>query len=54
MADFVQKTVNKTAIRNLMTPIADVTSFTTLVQAFTETTPSGASGTASTARISPA
>ena len=32
MADFVQKTVNKTAIRDLTTPIADVTVFDTLVQ----------------------
>ena len=32
MADFVQKTVNKTAVRDLATPIADVTSFNSLVQ----------------------
>jgi len=32
MADFVQKTVNKTAVRDLTTPIADVTSFNSLVQ----------------------
>ena len=41
MADFVQKTVNKTAVRDPMTPIADVTSFTTLVQAFTDDNPFG-------------
>ncbi len=32
MADFVQKTVNKTAIRDLATPIATVTSFTTVIE----------------------
>ena len=33
MADFVQTTVNKTALRNLAVPIANVTSFNTLIQA---------------------
>ncbi len=32
MADFVQKTVNKSAVRDLSVPIADVTSFNTLIQ----------------------
>ena len=32
MADFVQTTVNKTALRNLAVPIANVTSFNTLIQ----------------------
>jgi hypothetical protein len=31
MADFIQTTVNKTALRDLTVPIADVTSFNTLV-----------------------
>ncbi len=31
MADFVQTTINKTALRDLTVPIADVTSFNTLV-----------------------
>ena len=32
MADFVQKTVNKTAVRDLAVPIATVTSFNTLIE----------------------
>ena len=32
MADFVQTTVNKTAVRDLAVPIATVTSFNTLVE----------------------
>ena len=32
MADFVQKTVNKSAVRDLSVPIADVTSFNNLIQ----------------------
>jgi hypothetical protein len=32
MADFVQKTVVKSAVRKLATPIADVTTFNTIVQ----------------------
>ena len=39
MADFVQKTVNKTAVRDLAVPIADVTSFNTLVQAVIDDNP---------------
>ncbi len=31
MADFVQKTVNKTAVRDLTVPIGDVTSFNNLI-----------------------
>ncbi|KUK60414.1 MAG: Uncharacterized protein XD82_1616, partial [Methanoculleus marisnigri] len=32
MADFVQKTVNKTAVRDLAVPIATVTSFNNLIE----------------------
>ncbi len=32
MADFVQKTVNKSAVRDISVPIADVTSFNNLIQ----------------------
>ena len=32
MADFVQKTVNKSAVRDLAVPIADVTSFNSLIE----------------------
>ena len=32
MADFVQKTMNRTAVRNLAVPIANVTSFDNLIQ----------------------
>ncbi len=39
MADFVPTTVNKTAFRDLAVPIADVTSFNTLVQAVIDDNP---------------
>ncbi|WP_300999092.1 hypothetical protein [Methanoculleus sp.] len=39
MADFVQKTAKKTAIRDLAVPIADVTSFNTLVQSVIDDNP---------------
>ena len=41
MADFVQKTVNKTALRDLTVPIADVTSFNTLVESIIADNPFG-------------
>ncbi len=41
MADFVQTTVNKTAVRNLAVPIADVTSFNNLVQSVIADNPFG-------------
>ena len=41
MADFVQKTVNKTAVRDLTVPIADVTSFNTLVESVIADNPFG-------------
>jgi hypothetical protein len=41
MADFVQKTVNKSAVRDLAVPIADVTSFNALVQAVIDDNPFG-------------
>ncbi len=41
MADFVQKTVNKTAVRDLTVPIADVTSFNTLVESVITDNPFG-------------
>ena len=44
MADFVQKTVNKTAVRDLTVPIADVTSFNTLVESVIEDNPFGCVG----------
>ena len=44
MADFVQKTVNKSAVRDLAVPIADVTSFNTLVQAVIDDNPFGCVG----------
>ena len=44
MADFVQKTVNKTAVRDLAVPIADVTSFNALVQAVIDDNPFGCVG----------
>ncbi len=44
MADFVQKTVNKTAVRDLAVPIADVTSFNTLVQSVIDDNPFGCVG----------
>ena len=44
MADFVQKTVNKTAIRDLTNPIANVTAFNTLVQSVIDDNPFGCVG----------
>ncbi len=44
MADFVQKTVNKTAVRDLSVPIADVTSFNNLVQSVIDDNPFGCVG----------
>ncbi|MCM2465940.1 hypothetical protein [Methanoculleus oceani] len=44
MADFVQKTVNKTAVRDLAAPIADVTSFDNLVGTVIADNPFGCVG----------
>jgi len=44
MADFVRKTVNKTAVRDLTVPIATVTSFNTLVQSVIADNPFGCVG----------
>jgi hypothetical protein len=44
IADFVQKTVNKTAVRELTTPIATVTSFNTLVEGVINENPFGCVG----------
>ena len=44
MADFVQKTVNKTAVRDLAVPIADVTSFDNLIETIIEDNPFGCVG----------
>jgi len=44
MADFVQKTVNKTAVRDLAVPIADVTSFNNLIETVIEDNPFGCVG----------
>ena len=44
MADFVQTTVNKTAVRDLAVPIADVTSFNNLVQSVIDDNPFGCVG----------
>ncbi len=41
MADFVQTTINKTALRDLTVPIADVTSFNTLVESIIADNPFG-------------
>jgi hypothetical protein len=41
MADFIQTTVNKTALRDLTVPIADVTSFNTLVESIIADNPFG-------------
>lgn len=41
MADFVQKTVVKSAVRKLAAPIADVTAFNTLVQSIITDNPFG-------------
>ena len=44
MADFVQKTVNKTAVRDLAVPIATVTSFNTLIESIIADNPFGCVG----------
>ena len=44
MADFVQTTVNRTALRDLTVPIADVTSFNTLVESVITDNPFGCVG----------
>ena len=44
MADFVQTTVNKTAVRDLAVPIADVTSFNTLIESVIDDNPFGCVG----------
>ena len=44
MADFVQKTMNRTAVRNLTVSIADVTSFDTLIQTVIDDNPFGCVG----------
>ena len=44
MADFVQKTVNKTAVRDLAVPIATVTSFNTLIESVITDNPFGCVG----------
>ena len=44
MADFVQKTVNKTAVRELTTPIASVTSFNTIIEGVIADNPFGCVG----------
>ena len=41
MADFVQKTVTKTAVRELANPIADVSAFNTIVEAVITANPFG-------------
>ena len=44
MADFVQTTINKTAVRDLAVPIATVTSFNTLVESVITDNPFGCVG----------
>jgi len=44
MADFVQKTVNKTAVRDLAVPIANVTSFNNLIESVIADNPFGCVG----------
>ena len=44
MADFVQKTVNKSAVRDLAVPIATITSFNNLVQSVIDDNPFGCVG----------
>ena len=44
MADFVQKTVNRTAVRDLTVPIADVTSFNALIESVIADNPFGCVG----------
>ena len=41
MADFVQKTVNKTAVRDLSVPIADVETFDSIVEMVYDDNPIG-------------
>ena len=41
MADFIQKTVTKTAVRELLNPIADVSAFNTIVEAVITANPFG-------------
>lgn len=41
MGDFVEKTITKTAVRELATPIADVTAFNTIVEAVITGNPFG-------------
>ena len=41
MADFVQKTINKSAVRELTVPIASVTSFNTLIESVIADNPFG-------------
>ncbi|MDD3934140.1 hypothetical protein [Methanoculleus sp. UBA303] len=44
MADFTQTTVNRTAVRDLATPIATVTSFNSLVESVIADNPFGCVG----------
>ncbi|SAI89282.1 hypothetical protein MBBA_2441 [Methanoculleus bourgensis] len=44
MADFVQTTVNKTVLRDLAVPIADVASFNNLIESVIEDNPFGCVG----------
>ncbi|MDD4252954.1 MAG: hypothetical protein PHT74_07395 [Methanoculleus horonobensis] len=44
MADFVQTTVNKTAVRDLAVPIVSVTSFNNLIQSVIDDNPFGCVG----------
>jgi len=44
MADFVQKTANKTAVRDLAVPIADISAFDTLVESVIDDNPFGCVG----------
>ncbi len=44
MADFVQATVNKSAVRELSVPIATVTAFNNLVQSVIDDNPFGCVG----------
>jgi len=44
MADFVQKTVNKTAVRDLTYPIANVTSFNNIIESIIDDNPFGCVG----------
>lgn len=44
MADFIEQTVTRTAVRNLAVPIADVSSFNTIVSEVIATNPFGCTG----------